>query len=337
MNQVPEEQKEALTKTFAIVGFVAVILLAVWLAVKIVSLMPSAFSSLASLADSVYNYPQTTEIKIDSPKSVINVGESTTISWNTFPGDGSYTFRFVCTEGLAIDLRLGGEVVPATCDTDIDLGNRTSLDLTVASEKKRFVDVNYTISYTGASGSFSTDDQITVVNATIPTSVVLEEPKTEEPTTSTPKPDVAGESTDTPIPTPTPTVTEEVIYAIPVSDPNGTTDLAITFLGVGILDANKQFIKTGVITLGQTGAFQFEVKNLGTKTSNEWTYSADLPADIAYNSSDQKALKPNERAVITLGFSGLTQTGVERFGVSLKTTPDVNTINNSFISAVSVR
>jgi len=39
MNQVTKEQKDQVMKTMAIVGFVAVIIFGVWLAVQIVSLM----------------------------------------------------------------------------------------------------------------------------------------------------------------------------------------------------------------------------------------------------------------------------------------------------------
>ena len=42
MNQVTTEQKDAVTKTLAIIGFLAAIVLLVFIAVKLVSYLPSA-------------------------------------------------------------------------------------------------------------------------------------------------------------------------------------------------------------------------------------------------------------------------------------------------------
>ena len=341
MNQVPEERKEALTKSFAIVGFVAIILFAVWLAVQIVSLMPTAFSSLASLADGVYNYRPATEMQVATRDSVVNAGEAFTISWTTHSEEGIYYFSYACTDGVALSLRGTGDIVNVACDTDVELVGSGSTEIIVESEKQRFIDVPYTISFTGVNGTeLFADSEVTIVNASIPTTVANEEP--EEEVEETPEPEVAGETTTTGntggtgLVAGTPTTIEEIIYAIPASDPNGTVDLAVKFLGVGIMTKDKTFVRTGIIDKDQTGAFQFEVKNLGTKTSDKWTFEAEMPSDIDYTSKNQNPLKPNERAVITLGFEGITKTGVERFGASIDTDEDTDSRNNSFISAVNI-
>lgn len=344
--QVPEERKQAMTKTFAIVGFIAIILIAVWLAVKIVSVLPSAFSSLASLADSVYNHQPNTELVVTTPKSVVNTGEAFTITWSD-KGGGTYNFQYECAEGVAIDIRKGTVRESISCDTPVDLGDRTSLELFVSSEKKRFMDVHYTITHSAAgTETVSKKSLVTVLNATIPTSVVLgdstdtdEDEDTDEEvvTPSTPTTPSQPSTPTTPSVPATPQYTQEYIYAIPTSDPKGTTDLSVRLIGVGIMTSAKQFLATPIIGKGQTGAIQFEVKNIGTKTSEEWTFKADLPADIDYTSSDQKELKPNERAVITLGFDGVTKTGAEVIKVSITTDEDTTKTNNTVTGTVTIR
>jgi hypothetical protein len=339
MNQTTEEKKEALTKTLAIVGFLVIILFAVWLAVRIVTLIPSAFSSLASLADSVYNYNDTQELVVATPNTVVNAGESFTVTWTVLHKKGTYSFSYACTEGVAVDVKnITGEIISLPCNTELDLGEATSLEVLVASEKFRFVDVPYTISFTEQNKDesvSSTSKTITIVNATIPASANLvqdEVPAEETPTettteTATPKPPVytAG----------TPTTVKQYTYAVPVSDPKGTIDLSITYIGVGTL-SGKTFTPKSKIETDQNGAIQFEIKNIGTKTAEDWSYVVHLPGDVTFNSSEQKALKPNERAVITVGFEGITKSGTEKFDVKVTAKNDVKKANDSFEASVKI-
>jgi hypothetical protein len=341
MNQVTHEQKDSVTKTFAIVGFVAAILFAVWLAVQIVSVIPSAFSSLASIADGVYNYNEKQTLTVATKNSVVNTGEAFTLSWTNLNRPGSYTFNYACTEGASVEVRSAqGNVIDLDCDTPFILGEKTTLDVLVSSEKQRFVDIPYTVTHTPKNSKMDvtqTHSQITIVNASIPTgTIAVEETKEEE----TVEGEVAGESTSSEEPevayvAPKPKVVEEVIYAIPTSDPNGKVDLEVTYIGVGTL-VGKTFSRAATIATDEQGAFQFAVRNIGTKTAKSWSYDAQLPAGIEYTSGPQADLKPNEKAIITIGFEGLSQTGTEKFGATVTAKSDVNKNNNSFTWAVEV-
>jgi len=346
MNQVTPEQKDSVTKTFAIVGFVAAILFAVWLAVQVVSIIPSAFSSLASIADGVYNYNENTTLTVATKNSVVNAGEAFTLTWTDMRIPGAYAFSYACTEGASVEVRDGQEgIVVLDCENSFDLEENTTLDVIVNSEKQRFIDITYTVSFTPKNSDMEgtkTNGQITIVNATIPTHTDITEENEDSETTEGV---VAGESTteetetdtttDTGLVAGTPTVIEEIIYAIPVSDPNGEVDLRVTYLGVGSL-TGKTFRREANIDIDEQGAFQFAVQNIGTKTSDEWTFDATLPSGIEYTSKSQIELKPNEKAIITIGFEGLTQVGVERFGAEVTVNKDVNKNNNSFTWAVEV-
>ncbi len=345
MNQVTNEQKEAVTKILAIVGFLAAIVLLVFIAVKAVSFIPSAFSSLASIADSVYNYERNPSLEVATPNSVIKSGESFTITWNNIKRPGTYSFSYQCADGVRVEVRnMAGEIMPLTCSEGLTLEkDQTSVDVMIVTDAERFTDVTYRVLFTASDPrleGLSTESKITVVNATIPTStVVANESET------TPAKEEVSDTEATPAPTApatpaqpvagTPTYVEEVIYAIPTSNPNGTIDLRVTLIGIGTLDG-KNFTKTQTLEAGEGGALRFSVKNIGTKTSNEWSFKAELPADINYTSGDQKALKPNEEAIITLGFTGTDRTGSEAVGITATTKGDVNTKNNSFSATVNV-
>lgn len=341
MNQVTEEQKQTLTKVFAIVGFIAIIIIAVFVAVNIVRLVPSAFSSLASIADSVANYSARREqLEVASGNSVVNAGESVTISWTKMRQNGSYSFSYACTDGVAIEAKdTDGKIVTLACNTPLQLGSNTSVDLMVSSEKTRFVDVSYTVTFvpekSGAS-SVSTTKSLTIVNASIPASgkpVVTTATSTSvtgtKTTPSTPS-KTTGYKPGTPV------TIHKVIYTMPVSDPNGTIDLQVTYIGVGIMQGTT-FIPTANIVSGEEGAVRFAIKNIGTKTASAWSYHADLPAGLGYDSGAQIALKPNEQAILTLSFNGVDQRGVQTFGVDVSAQNDVNRNNNTFSWSVNVK
>lgn len=344
MNQVPEQKKDSVTKTLAILGFIGIIILIVWLAVKVVALIPSAFSSLASIADSVYNRSNETELTVTTENSVINDGESFTISWNELGGNGTYSFAYQCTEGVSIDLRVSNSVIePVACNTPIDLNDRTSVEVIVNTEKQRFTDVSYAIAYNAEGAEpITTSSVITVVNATIPTTGAVT-PVTDPDTTPAavaPKPapttgSTQGTSPTTPTPVPQPPrVVTHYIWEVPESDPKGDVDLAVSHIAVGVID-NGIFYARPELEEGEAGAIRFEVKNIGTKTSDRWSYEVELPTGETYDSGNQKALKPNERSTITLSFSGLEE-GREDFSVDVTTRGDINTKNNDYERSVRI-
>lgn len=343
MNQVTEEKKESLTKVFAILGFIALIIFAVWLAVQVVRVLPGAFSSLASIAEVVYNYNSKEELEVSTEKTVLNVGEAFTINWTNLSQEGTYTFTYKCTEGVSIDIRTSsGSSTEVACDTPVNLGDVASVEVLVSSEKSRFIDVPYTIAFIPKNETVAskiTDAKVTIVNATIPASGVVVIENEEEvkepvyevgdtPVVSTP---VAPKPTYT---AGTPVTVTKYVYITPVSDPKGKIDLQVTYLGVGIIK-NGAFVKT-TLEADEAGAMQFEVKNIGTKTAEDWSYEAELPANITYKSDDQKALKPNERAVITLGFEGISKSGTDTVSVEVDVKGDVKDSNNDFSQKVTI-
>ncbi len=321
------------------IGFIALLVLIAWLSITIVKNVPGSFASLASLAESVRSY-DASQIEnasddeasvngindmliVTSDINVIQTGNSVRLSWTDTTTKGSFVFSYECTEGVDITMIDDEGIRYIECDTNYNLGDVNNTTLSVTSEKQRFVDLSYTIAFLSTKDtepSVSDTAVLTVVNDRVPVAfslpediganlaIINEDSETEIVIEDIIVDETVAETEETPLTTPAPVTpvtpgeefTQEFTYTIPVSDPNGRIDLATRFLDVGTISGNA-FV-AGKLDNDKTGAIQFEVKNLGTKTSEEWTYSISLPSSGIVNSDDQAPLKPNERAVITIGF-----------------------------------
>ena len=360
MNQVNETSQSRLLKTLAVFGFVAIIIIGTWLAVQVVRLAPVAFSSLASLAESVETGREAqNHITIASQSGVINSGTASTIEWSDTMRDGTYTFTYVCTEGVSLTVRTDTVVTDLKCDTPFALPTDTfTFDIQFNSEKNRFTDVPYEVAFIPAgeeSVLLHTTEVATVVNVNIPLGGIVnntidvavgtdDDTSTDDTTTddttdvvAAVEPEVTTPTTVTPNTQPTGTrYIYTTSYHKPVSDPKGTIELAIKYLGVGILTNDNKFIPKADIDTDDKAAYQFEVKNIGTKTSKTWEFEATLTSGEVYESKDQKALKPNERSVITLAFDNPGKEGFQTFGAEISGGGDKKSSNNSFSWGVDI-
>jgi len=338
-----------------IITFVFAVAAVAWLSVKIVNNVPGSFASLASIAESVKQFEadnasdSNTEnetrdmLIVTSDTNVVVAGEQVRLAWTEATTPGSYVFSYGCTDGVAIDLKDANGERSISCDTNYNLGDVNTVALSIDSEKERYVDIPYKLAFlaTNDTEPRASDDAIlTVVNNRIQAGSTGEETGATPPET-TPATDVPVPSVPFATPTPTtpvvpttpgtPTYTQEFTYEIPVSNPNGRTDLAVKYLNVGRIINNRFVVQT--VDNDASGAIQFEVKNFGTKTSEKWEYTVTLPSGDIYESPMQNALKPNERAVITIGFGESDETSYT-FKVAIKVTSDSNRSNNEFSQTV---
>jgi hypothetical protein len=349
MNGENNQRKDSAIKTLAIIGFTATIVLGVWLAVQVVQLAPSAFSSLASLSESVYGKPNPDEINVVTSKSVVNNAETFTLRWSKVDRPGEYRFTYACTQGVDVLIKNNnGDMVPAACDQPFTLSTSGETQIQVKSDVLRFIDVDYTVTFSDAGErevAIADSDKFTVVNATIPQGGIVAgaeddnnevatetEEKEEMPTPTTP---VVTTPTAPSTPAPAPQPQYEFTYELPVSNPNGFVDLKANYLGVGELNSSNVFIPRATIDNDTRGALRFSVTNIGTKTSNEWTYEVDMPNGSTYESPKQTGLKPNETATIVLGFD-TTETGTKAIKGDVKVANDRSNTNNDFSWSVKV-
>lgn len=347
MNQFPntpepvdEESKNSTIRVLAIIGSIAVIILGVWLAVKFVQVLPNAFSSLASMAENIYSGRTVDTLGVTEEKQVVNSGEAFTISWNDTARDGSYVFNYVCADGISVDVRANNEVTPAvSCVSGLVLpANVHSIEVVAKSEKKRFIDIEYSVAFVKNSEeepSLTENRTVTIVNAGIPDTRLADEGGTTDETgtdqTGTgdvaeamPKPSTgSGGTTAAPLPKP------QTKTVIPQSDPNGYTDLRVSVLGTGTVN-HGVFEPTSVVDSGERGIIVVEVRNIGTKTSDRWDFDMELPNGGDYSFDNESGLKPNERLVLTIEFDTDDLDGKEWFEGSVDVRHDINDENNDF-------
>ncbi len=125
----------------------------------------------------------------------------------------------------------------------------------------------------------------------------------------------------------------EYSYEIPVSNPNGRTDLATRYVDTGSIIGNVFFPEN--LIKNEDAAMQFVVQNFGTKTSDRWTFRVTLPSGDVYESPQQAALKPNEKSTLTIGFRTFDQSNYT-FTVQVEESSDENMMNDSFAKTVQI-
>lgn len=156
--------------------------------------------------------------------------------------------------------------------------------------------------------------------------------------TTTPSTPVVTPAPSKPVATPTPVQYKTVTtYKIPVSDPNGYTDLQVNFIAVGKINSSERFIATTELERREVGAMQFSVKNIGTKTSTSWEFIAELPNGGTMTSKVQQPLKPSETATLTITFNNEDRRGNSTLGATVVGGGDKNLVNNGFRTTVQVR
>lgn len=340
-NNVTPQRKESVLKSLAILGLLGVILFIAWVSVQIVSIFPAAVSSLASLADSVYNYdprgPE--EIELSPVAESVETGSELNLEWEKRYDTGTYAFTFLCEDGMSVEIKTAEtNFENAECGKSYTLGTVDKAVVIVNSEKKGQAPLTYTISYfknnvyTPSSQSSQsilvTNQRFTEPGPNVNVVTLPEVPQEPAPVAEVPPTQTDTPTTPTPKP-PTPTYTYEYTYQVPVSDPNGFTDLKVTYLGIGP-KTRTSFTNSGTLIEGVEGVLQFSVQNIGTKTSDTWSFDAELPGNVDYKSGTQRALKPNERTVLSVTFPALNRNTLENVEVEVEVEDDRNNTNNAF-------
>lgn len=348
-NQQEQSKKERILKGFAVAGFVAIVIIIAWLGIRLVGVLPGALASLASVADTVYNYKKPAVLVVANKTNVGN-GETVSLSWQVPSQRGTFALSYACLSGMSAEIIDGEELLPLTCDTNYNIGAVSGIDVNVFSERTRFADIVFTVDFipTNATAPTASDTRkVTVTNSLIAadagTSVEVTPPvppaATSTPAAPAPTPTAPATVPSTaPTAPQTPTYVQVPVYGIPTSNPAGNTDLTARFITLGSFSTNRVFTPATTLNRTSTGAIQFEVKNTGTKTSNTWAYIMTLPNGTTYTSPKQAILKPNERSIITIGFpmDGVTP-GTKSATVAITVIGDSNLLNNSFTTTISVR
>lgn len=320
------------TRALAIIGFIAVIIAGLWGSVTIARGVPSAFSALAAAIVSITSVfvPADEAITISVPSLTVGSGETFVLSWEHEQKsvEGTYTFRYLCTDGVSFTSPTqAGPNTEVFCNTPFNFLNANdSLVLTAFSETNRFADVTVFVDFTpngAAAPTVSGSTLLTIENTDI----------TSSPGTTTGG--QAGGSGTTPRTAGPETTTIDVIPTggPTASDPNGVVDLRVRFIELGLVDkATGEFTASSTPSdqvVGKRVAARFLVENIGSRTSDQWTFNAVLPTfpSHIYSSPTQPALGPGDRIEFTLGFDSFEADGEGELVVNVDPTRRINESN----------
>lgn len=332
------EQQVRTTKWLAVLGFVALVVALAWFLFTAIAFVPNLVSLAGSAILGEEQLPEPTEIILTPSDIIAQHDSSLTLTWEaTQESAGSFAIWFACVDGVDIAVATpddGRQNI--NCDTYYNIGDRTSINAFFSMPDMENTQIQYEVAFVPEDdeqeqgGSVGT---LTIEN----TALAMREEDEDEDQDDAIEEDDEDEVAVSPEPptATTPPFREEIVYEVPQSDPRGTTDLGIRFTGVGVLE-NETFRGTRAFAQSERGAIRFAVTNHGTRTSETWTYTAELPNGQIYESPTQEPLRPNETATISLGFRAPAETGSYPFAVGINTSRDVNTNNHNFSWSVTV-
>ncbi len=306
MNPQGEQIKARVTQILAVIGFIAVLLFGLWGTVQVVKLVPSAFSNLASVISFTSVFVPDEEITINLENSFITSGEAFKIEWEHKgkPENGTYTFNYVCKEGLTFQIdNIDGILTTLECDSPFSFkSDDNSILLTPISEEIRFVDVPLVITSVNESGESTTLDNtlLTIINEDVSGRSLSQSNTINDDSDATETKDEV-------------TARERKVEILPISDSrylsdsSGRVDLEVRIIDTGIINSNNEFMATSSMSTTGQGAIKFSVTNIGSKTSDNWTFNAVLPTFPMhiFHSTGQAKLAPGDRIDFTLGFDQL--------------------------------
>jgi len=322
MNDVQRNESIAV-KILAIIGFSATILFFAWLLVVVVKGTPDTFSSLATIVGEKEAFQEelaqgrqaTRKLAFESDKSVVNTREPFSLTWNTVDEDGNFVFEYTCDPENKASVLVGDATEIPTrlaCGEQLPLSPlTTNLTIGIVSENARFTDVPMRLRFVDTDNNPLYDAKLnmTVINTNIGN---LQETVAGEATTTESVPE---ENTDEETPTVVETEPEVVVAPVPVqwiyptSNPAGYVDLRIT------------------VQSAQNNTVVIDVTNIGTKTSENWSFIVNIPERTVYNSPAELPLKPKEHAVFTIPDVDYSHGLV----ATVTTSNDSNLTNNSVL------
>ncbi|MCA9364176.1 hypothetical protein KC727_03070 [Candidatus Kaiserbacteria bacterium] len=332
MHTTEQTPRIVVIKLLTVVGFLATIGLIGWVAAQLVALAPSAFTSLANLAQTLSDEDPRNELSLTLSDPIVANGEVITATWNNLHRKGAYTFAYECADGVSLALFIDAAPYVLECDTPHTLpSDARVVDLALNSEKKRFADVHLAFSFQDAEDDaiYEQEASVTIINSSIPSNppidLTLQMP---DPATIVPPPDplIAGaeDSIDA--------VNDEGIFPVPSEF---LYDLSLTYLGSGDFD-NGVFSAQTQLSHSDLPALQVGVRNVGIETSLPFELIIINPDGSTVSAGTFQALRANEQETTVVSLRTPSTPGSYTLGAQVLMDDEVNTTNNSFTRVVSV-
>ena len=317
---------ESAMRVLAGIGFIAVLVVGMYLSVAAAKAIPGTFRQVAAAIISISSIfvPANETLTLSLSTASVESGTPLTVAFDhrNKSTEGTYAFRYSCTDGVTITTTVQADTaVPITCNQSFAFEPFNNALVIVPSAQKDSA-IELFISFTPNSAGTGSPTIVGSAALTITMPSRAGAPLTTvQPPTSAPAP--------TPTPAPKPPKTTVVVPQGRQSDPNGFTDLTARIIETGIIDANGAFVASSTPNRASRVAVRFAVENIGTKTSKEFTFSAVLPTypPFTYFSPSQVALGPGDRIEFTIGFDSFEQDNVGDFIVNVDPTSSLNERN----------
>lgn len=324
-----ERIKDMAIKALASVGFIALLAFGTWGTVQIIRSSPEIVAWLKAGAGNARNGNDAT-LKITLESFTVRHAEPFTFTWQDEDlGDkGTYVFAYECADRLSFTApnTSEGETLIPCGEPYYFTSASPAISLTPLSPDNRFLDATVMLSYADDDDVIAEDSiLLTVVNDTVGGSTVTPEAGTTTPPQTPTTPPVVTPSAPAVAPI---TYYRDVYTTVTVprssySDPNGDVDLEVEILGVGTIERNNRDYdekRDHTLDRDERGAVRFVVRNIGTKTSDDWTFEVELPTrpSLTYRPNrDQDGLAPGSSIEFILGFDQLSSRDEEEIVVTV--------------------
>ena len=304
--------KDVAIKSLALVGLIALLAIGTWGTVQILRNSNGIFSNLgAAVTDFTSRFfsgeeERDAELRLTLETQTVKNDEAFDLTWETRNdvGRAVYSLVYECANGLTFATEaVTGGTTRIPCGEPYQFSSdEKRLSLTPHSPTERFVEASLKLSLLDGE-SVRAEDSVLLT--------VAGDNLTAAPTTTPPAATPAARPTPSaPVP---PSISYYPIYTTgpAASDPNGFVDLEVEILDIGTIDRDGDFRRiddNDELDRDEKAGVRFVVRNIGTKTSDEWSFTAELPTSPrhTFRSRDQQELTPGSRMEFTLGFNRLS-------------------------------
>ncbi|MEI8337941.1 MAG: hypothetical protein WCF92_02215 [bacterium] len=310
-----------------IAGFLVILFV---VSLGLVSFLPSIISSVSASASAYLfsTFSSQPKIALTLDKKEILNGQPFNLSWknntNTTTG-GSYSFSYKCTDGVTLTEAISGKTI--VCGTYFPLGdNDGSIKLISNSKNSNNTQIPMNVSFFE---NGSKDPKLTNSISILADGTNGSQNNTVATTSGvTVSQNLSNKTNTTSNLTQTSSQNSSATY-YPV---NGKSDISISLVKKGIILSNGSYQEASVINYGSKVMIQFQVSNIGTAPSGQWSLLATLPTTIQnekiFNSGTEPSLKPGDSFTMSLAFDSF-DTSANSAAITLLSSTDSNVSNNN--------
>jgi hypothetical protein len=325
MNKEQQKKGEKIAsnvlRVLAVIGFVSILTLIVWVLILGARNTPQIQESLSagvSALQGILRPAPEESLTFNIINRTIPVNTSAQIMWDytgeTMPD--TFTFTYSCNTNVEMSAYINEMWIDITCEEPV-ITNEPTITILPTNYDSRFSDVAIRVE----ANNLTDTTMLSIINTDIIAGV--ENVKTEQVSTTTDQIEEEAEITQVeestvpsePQTTPTnstPTNRQTVETTVPLY--YGPADLVVEIKETGVLidvDGEDTFFPVSPIPSDKLAAVVFTVTNKGGKTSDDWEFEAELPIEgdsrYDYDSPRQDPLTSGMQVEYTLGFDELLE------------------------------